>query len=171
MCTFEVHIKVHMCTCTYDVHMCTSKVPMCTCIYDVHQKSACAYLKHLDLLQRLVQVASTRMSPFWGDTIWFFFSFETENPLICRQRPFFFFFFGHHILSDWKPTRFAAKTFFLVFTFILDKGCHHEILPRVPPILATPLSRRRGCDQNWRKFRLAVSTANESWCFNNCLLK
>ena len=29
-----------------------------------------------------------RVSPFWGDTI--FFSFETENPLIGRQRPFFF---------------------------------------------------------------------------------
>ena len=27
---------------------------------------------------------------------------------------------------------------------------------------------RRGCDQNWRQFRLAVSTANESWRFNNC---
>ena len=27
---------------------------------------------------------------------------------------------------------------------------------------------RRGCDQNWRQFRLAVSTANRSWRFNNC---
>ena len=32
-------------------------------------------------------------------------------------------------------------------------------------------SWRRGCDQNWRQFRLAVSTANESWRFNNCQLK
>ena len=47
----------------------------------------------------------------------FFFCFETENPLIGRQ-----------------------KLFFLVFTYILaDKGCHHEILPRVPPFLATLL--------------------------------
>ena len=27
---------------------------------------------------------------------------------------------------------------------------------------------RWGCDQNWRQFRLAVSTANRSWRFNNC---
>ena len=27
---------------------------------------------------------------------------------------------------------------------------------------------RRGCDQNWCQFRLAVSTANGSWRFNNC---
>ena len=49
-----------------------------------------------------------------------FLSFETENPLIGRQRPFFLFF--------------------LVFTYILaDKGCHHEIPPRVPPFFAMPL--------------------------------
>ena len=66
-----------------------------------------------------------------------FFSFETENPLIGRQRPFF-----------WSLHTFGLKTnsfcsgdlFFLVFTYILaDKGCHHEIPPRVPPFLATPL--------------------------------
>ena len=67
-----------------------------------------------------------------------FFSFETINPLIGRQRTLFFL--GHHILSDWKPTRFAENTFFfLVFSYILaDKGWHHEIPPRVPPFLATP---------------------------------
>ena len=60
-----------------------------------------------------------RVSPFWGDTICCFFSFETENPLIGRQRPFF------------------------VFTYFLaDKGCHHEIPPQVPPFLATPLDSR-----------------------------
>ena len=31
-----------------------------------------------------------------------------------------------------------------------------------------PFLRRRGCDQNWRQFRLAVSTANGSWRFSNC---
>ena len=56
---------------------------------------------------------SPRVTPFVC-----FFSFETENPMIGRQRPFFFF----------------------VFTYILvDKGCHHEIPPWLPPFLATPL--------------------------------
>ena len=42
----------------------------------------------------------------------------TENPLILRGRPFLF----------------------LVFTnFCTEKGCHHEIPPRMPPSLATSL--------------------------------
>ena len=43
--------------------------------------------------------------------------FWTENPLILRRIPFF-----------------------LVFTYFwTEKGCHHEIQPRAPPSLATPL--------------------------------
>ena len=80
-----------------------------------------------------------RVSSIWGDTICFFYSFETKNPLIGRKT----FFYGHHILLDWKLTRFIMKTFFfLVFSYILaDKGWHHEIPPRVPPFLATPLHK------------------------------
>ena len=62
----------------------------------------------------------------------------TKNQWSFRRRPFFF---GFHILLDQKPTYFvAAKTFFffLVFTYFwYEKGCHHEIPPRVPPFLAT----------------------------------
>ena len=45
-----------------------------------------------------------------------FFCFETKNPLIGRQKLFFFFTYS-----------------------LADKGCHHEIPPRVPPFLATLL--------------------------------
>ena len=48
------------------------------------------------------------MTPF----VFFLFSFETENPLIGRQKPFSS---CHYILSNQRPTRFEAKIFFLFF--------------------------------------------------------
>ena len=90
--------------------------------------------------------ARPRVSPFWDDTICFFlFSFETENPLIGRQKPFSS---CHYILSNRKPIRFKAKTFFFLIFYLVfiyfsaNKGCHHEIPPRVPPLLATPLVKK-----------------------------
>ena len=81
------------------------------------------------------------MTPF---VLFFLFSFETENPLIGRQKPFSS---CHYILSNRKPTRFEAKTFIFIFYLVFiyfsaNKGCHHEIPPRVPPLLATPLVKK-----------------------------
>ena len=64
-----------------------------------------------------------------------FFSFETENPLIGRQRSFFFFWSSHtfglkieHQLVLQRRPFFFFFFFFLFFTYILaNKGCHHEI--------------------------------------------
>ena len=47
--------------------------------------------------------------------------FWAENPLLWRQWPFLFFF-GLHL-------------------FLTEKGSHQEIRPRVPPSLATPLTK------------------------------
>ena len=69
----------------------------------------------------------SQVSPFWGDTIFCFF-------FLLRPKTFTYF-------RSEKPTSFCCENlFFLVFTDILaNKGCHHEIPPRVPPFLATPL--------------------------------
>ena len=69
----------------------------------------------------------SQVSPFWGDTICCFF-------LLLRPKTFTYF-------RSEIPTSFCCEDlFFLVFTYILaNKGCHHEIPPRVPPFLATPL--------------------------------
>ena len=64
------------------------------------------------------------MSPFWGDTICLFFSFESENPLIGRQ-----------------DLVLQRRLFFLVFTYILDDK---RVPPRNPAPGATILSDASG---------------------------
>ena len=65
----------------------------------------------------------------------------TKNQLIFRRRPFFFIFWFSHTFGP-KTHLFCCSEdlFFLVFTYFwYEKGCHHEIPPRVPPFLATHL--------------------------------
>ena len=107
------------------------------CVNPMTQKSQshdfyCVFLGSVALLR---VGGAPRVLPFWGDTIGCFFVCFFLRPkthwLVGKN----LFFFGHHILSDWKPTRFAAKTFFfyLVFTYFLaHKGCLHEIPPPPP---------------------------------------
>ena len=61
----------------------------------------------------------------------------TKNPLIFGEGLFFLFF-----IYFWteNPLILQRRPFFLVFAYFwYEKGCHHEIPPRVPPFLATPL--------------------------------
>ena len=73
--------------------------------------------------------------------------------------PFFFHFV-------WSPSSFGLTThwflgedlfifFFLVFTYFwYEKGCHHEIPPRVPPSLATPLMVWSSNMKFWQQFEI-----------------
>ena len=79
-----------------------------------------------------------------------------------RGEYLFFTLFGPCCHSDRKPTDFAVKTFFLIFTnFWTKKRCHHEIPPRVPPSLAAPLLSNTAAleetSQRWRAVGNSVS--------------
>ena len=77
--------------------------------------------------------------------IFFPSSFELKTNQFSGEDLFFSFCFGIHIFLDRKSTTLTAITFSFFFVFFglylfLDrKGVHHEIPPRVPPFLATPL--------------------------------
>ena len=72
--------------------------------------------------------------------IFFPSSFELKTNQFSGEDLFFSFCFGIHIFLGRKPTTLTAMTFFLVFThFWTEKRWHHEIPPREPPFLATPL--------------------------------
>ena len=66
------------------------------------------------------------------------------KPTSLAAKTFFSFCFEIHIFLDQKPSTLTAITFFfLVFTYFwTKKGWHHEIPPRMPPFLATPLESR-----------------------------
>ena len=66
------------------------------------------------------------------------------------MKTFCFNLLGLHLHTQRKPTEFSAKTFFLVFTNVTNRGWHHErcithtgwhhaLPPRVSPSLARPL--------------------------------
>ena len=72
----------------------------------------------------------------------------TENPVILRQRPFF----GLHLFWTKNPLLLRRRPFFFEDR---KRMRHHEIPPRVPSSLATPLQQETLLDQN---FCSAVST-------------
>ena len=92
--------------------------------------------------------------PAPGDTI---LSCETITPaLICGEDLVFFILFSFQPHLDQKPSISRRRPFFflhlfwtiLVFTYFwTKKRRHHEILPRVPLSLATPLFKGTGTTQ------------------------
>ena len=76
----------------------------------------------------------------WYHLGWHHIMIWTHDSIDLWWRPGFFILLCLQPHLYRKPTNFTAKTFFLVFTYFwTEKGWHHEIPPRVPPFLATPL--------------------------------
>ena len=74
----------------------------------------------------------------FGVTPFVFFSFDTKKPTDWLAKTFFFLVITYFRTENRLVLQ--RRSFFLLFTYILaDKGSHHEIPPRVPLFLATPL--------------------------------
>ena len=82
--------------------------------------------------------------PGWRHLGWHHIMMWNHNSTDLWWRPCFFISFGLQSHLHRKPTNFTAKPCFFVFFLVVtyfwtEKGWHHEIPPRMPPSLATPL--------------------------------
>ena len=82
----------------------------------------------------------------------------SESPKIFQVH---FLNSAHDPIDDQSPKQEQLPTICSIPRSRLPRGV-------VNPRNKKTKKKRRGCDQNWRQFRLAVSTANGSWRFNNC---
>ena len=85
-----------------------------------------------------IMMRNHNSSDLWRIPFFFHLVFIwTKNSLMFRRRPFFW---SSHTFGP-KTHSFCSEELFFWSSpiFGTKKGCHHEISPRVPPSLATPL--------------------------------